>query len=263
AGQPGCSRGPDLLGRTVPCGTIFDPATTRAATKGQADATSGATATGTGYLRDTFPGNAIPVSRLNANAVKLLNLYPAPNLNGLLNNFADNPVTTDDSNSFDVRIDQYFGPRDVMFGRVSYSLENRNTPGPFPGVADGVTAVFGGDMTTTGANAAWSETHTFGASTVNELLLGYNRIHSVILQPFGNDLSDIPAQYGIQGIPQIPQNGGLPTFSIGNLAQLGSNTFFPIDKASDVIQVSDNLTKVWKSHNFKVGFEYENIRFTN
>ncbi|HLJ14911.1 MAG TPA: carboxypeptidase-like regulatory domain-containing protein [Bryobacteraceae bacterium] len=261
--QPNCSRGPDLLGRTVPCGTIFDPATTRSVTSGQTDAASGRVATGTGYVRDPFPGNLVAPSRLDPNAVKLLNLYPSPNLNGLLNNFADNPITVDDTNSFDLRIDQYFGPRDVMFGRVSYSLENRDTPGPFPGVADGVTAVFGGNMITTGANAAWSETHTFGASTVNEVLLGYNRIHSVILQPFGNDLSNIPAQYGIQGIPQIPQNGGLPTFSIGNLDQLGSNTFFPIDKASDVIQVSDNLSKVWKSHSFKVGFEYENIRFTN
>src|SRR5205814_593623 len=126
-----------------------------------------------------------------------------------------------------------------------------------------VTAVFGGNMTSNAANAALSETHTFSPNMVNEILLGYNRLHSVILQPFGNELTNIPGQFDIQGIPQIPENGGLPTLNIGNLAQLGSNTFFPIDKASAVIQVSDNLTRIWRSHSLKMGAEYQNLRFTN
>ena len=263
AGQPGCTRGPDLLGRTVPCGTIFDPATTRQVTSGATDPVTGSKATGSGFVRDPFPGGIVPPNRLDSNAVKLLNLYPSPTLPGILSNFADHPVTVDNIDSFDVRIDHYLGAKDVTFGRISYLRENRVTPGPFPGVADGVTAVFGGDLNTLATNAAWSETHTFSPSLVNELLFGYNRIHSTILQPFGDDLSNIPAQYGIQGIPQIPENGGLPTLNIGNLAQLGSNTFFPIDKASAVIQVSDNLTKIYKSHTFKTGFQYQNIRFTN
>ncbi len=258
-----CTRGPDLLGRTVPCGTIFDPATTRPVTKGQADQVTGIAATGNGFVRDAFSGNKIPVGRLDANAVKLLNLFPSPNVQGLLNNFATNPVNSDDNDSFDARVDQYMGTRDVMFGRVSYSRQLRNTRGPFPGIADGVTAVFGGNLTSKAANAAWSETHTFSPNTINEVLLGYNRLHSVILQPFGDDLSNIPAQFGIQGIPQISENGGLSTLLIGNLAQLGSNTFFPIDKASAVIQVSDNFTKVWGAHTLKTGFQYQNLRFTN
>ena len=247
--QPNCTRGPDLLGRTTPCGTVFDPATTRPS--------------GNGYVRDPFPGDMIPASRLDPNAIKLLNLYPAPILPGRLNNFADNPVSSDDTDSFDVRIDQYMGHRDVMFGRISYSMEARFIPGPFPGVADGVTSFFAGNLNTTAANAAWSETHTFSPTLVNEMVLGYIRLHTIDSQPFGSDLSNIPAQYGIQGIPQIPGNGGLPTFTIGSLAQLGSETFLPVNKASDVIEVNDNLSKVWRSHTFKAGFQYENIRFTN
>jgi hypothetical protein len=263
AGQPNCTRGPDLLGHRYPCGTIFDPATTRAVSNGQTDSATGVTATGNGYVRDPFPGNILTASRLDPNAVKLLNLYPVPNLPGLLSNYGSNPITADDIDSFDIRGDQYIGTHDVTFARVSYSNDNRVTPGPFTGIADGVTAVFGGNMTTKAINAAWSETHTFGASTVNELLLGYNRLHTIILQPFGNDLSNIPGQFGIQGIPQIPQNGGLPTFNIGNLAQLGSNTFFPIDKASAVIQAGDNFTKILRSHSLKFGVQYQNLRFTN
>jgi hypothetical protein len=259
-----CTRGPDLLSsRAVPCGTIFDPATTGLMTKGQSDPLTGLAATGTGFVRDPFANNQLPVSRLDASAIKLLNLFPVPNSSRLLNNFASNAVNSDEVDSFDARVDQYFGTGDVMFGRMSYSRELRNTPGPFPGVADGVTAVFGGDLTSHAANAAWSETYTFTPNTINEVLLGYNRLHSVILQPYGNDLSNMPARFGIQGIPQTQENGGLSTLNIGNLAQLASKTFFPIDKASDVIQVSDNLTKLWRSHSLKTGFQYQNLRFTN
>src|SRR5262249_11573641 len=42
----------DLLARTYPLGTIFDPATTRPVNSGQIDPLTGKTATGTGYVRD-------------------------------------------------------------------------------------------------------------------------------------------------------------------------------------------------------------------
>src|SRR5207249_4264049 len=50
-GQSGCTKGPDLLGRSVPCGTIFDPATTRAVAGG--------------FVRDPFPGNQLSPGRLD------------------------------------------------------------------------------------------------------------------------------------------------------------------------------------------------------
>ena len=44
----------DSLSRTIPKGTVVDPATTRFVTAGQLDPTSGLVATGTGYVRDPF-----------------------------------------------------------------------------------------------------------------------------------------------------------------------------------------------------------------
>ena len=81
------------MGRQVPLGTVFDPATTRAVAAGIVDPVSGRVATTTGFVRDPFgtcaPSTAtfsaaacnlnhIPVGRLDPNAIKLLNLYPAP-----------------------------------------------------------------------------------------------------------------------------------------------------------------------------------------
>src|ERR1700685_3368969 len=85
AGQTGTMT--DQLGRTMPTGTILDPATTRPVTSGVVDPVSGLLSSATGYVRDPFgtcgPGtlafssscglNQIPAGRLDPNAIKLLN----------------------------------------------------------------------------------------------------------------------------------------------------------------------------------------------
>ena len=64
----------DANGKSYPIGTIFDPATTTSIGNGQ-------------YVRNPFPGNIIPASRLDPNAVKLMQLFPAPTQGGLYNNY--------------------------------------------------------------------------------------------------------------------------------------------------------------------------------
>ncbi|HEY3456653.1 MAG TPA: TonB-dependent receptor [Bryobacteraceae bacterium] len=237
----------DALGRNFPLGTIFDPATTRAINAKD-------------YVREPFPGNIIPASRMDPNAVKLLNLYPAPSQSGLFNNFSTNRNSTTDANSFDVRVDQYFSAKDQMFARYSWSRSPSFIPGPFTGVADG--GAFGaGDQNVDVQGAALSYTHSFTPTLVNEARLGFNREHTSRVQPFGNDVSDIPAQYGIPGVPQIPGNGGLPYLGIGGLAQLGPAQWLISDRYSNTIQFTENLTKVYRSHTFKGGFEMQSIYF--
>jgi hypothetical protein len=237
----------DALGRSFPFGTIFDPATTRAINAQD-------------YARDPFPGNIIPASRLDPNAVKLLNLYPAPTTGSLFNNFSTNRNSTTDANAFDVRMDQYFSSKDQLFGRYSWSRSPSFIPGPFTGVADG--GAFGvGDQNVDVQGAALSYTHSFTATLVNEARIGFNREHTSRVQPFGNDVSDIPAQYGIQGVPQTPGNGGLPHLGIGSLSQLGSSEWLISDRYSNTIQFTENLTKVYGSHTFKGGFELQSIYF--
>ena len=72
----------------------------------------------------------------------------------------------------------------------------------------------------------------------------------------------IPAQFGIQGIPQVAENGGLPNFTFNGLANLGSNNFLPSDEVSATIQVTDDFTKVYGKHSFKMGIEYQHVKFS-
>ena len=65
--------GTDPLGRPIIEGTIYDPATTRAALDGR-------------IVRDPFPNNTIPRDRMDPVALKVQSMVPATNLPGLTNN---------------------------------------------------------------------------------------------------------------------------------------------------------------------------------
>ncbi len=237
----------DAMGRTFPLGTIFDPATTRSIGNGS-------------FVRDPFPGNIIPVNRLDPNAVKLLSLYPAPTQPGLFGNYNVNRSATTDVNAFDVRIDQYFSTKDQVFGRYSWSRSPSLHPAPFPGFADG-GGFDAGDQNVATMGAALSYTHSFGPTLVNEARIGFNREHTSRIQANGNDTTNIPAQFGIKGILQTPGNGGLPTLNIGGLSRLGSSEWLISDRYSNTIQFTENLTKVYRAHTFKGGFEAQSIYF--
>ncbi len=258
----------DVLGRTFALGQVFDPSTTRAVTCGVPDPVVGiavpcagmSAGSQVGFVRDPFPGNILPANRLDPNAIKLLNLYPAPNNSGLFNNFAANPILRNDVNQFDIRIDQNFSDKDSIFGRVSYSRNPEVIPGPFPGIADGGSFA-AGDQTANSSNSVISETHLFSPTLVNEVRAGFNRIATTRIQPNGDTLG-IPAQFGIQGVPQVSSNGGLGSIFITGLTTLGSNQYLPSIEYSNTVQFTDNLTKTLGRQSIKAGFEFQQLRFS-
>jgi Carboxypeptidase regulatory-like domain len=265
----------DNLGRTVPKGTVMDPATTRHVTAGVTDPVSGRAATATGYVRDPFgtcaPStliytaalcglNNLPVGRIDPTAIPLLNLYPNPTNSGPNNNFASAPKLYEHSNTFDTRFDYNPTEKEQIFFRFSYSDDPQYIPGPFGGIADGGSFQQGIQTAKSDqAVAAW--THVFNTNTINQVRGGFNHLHTTRFGPVGSQMG-IPAQYGIQGIPQVPENGGLPAFGFGGLATLGSNNFLPSDEVSQTLQVTDDFTKIYGKHSFKMGIEYQHVKFS-
>jgi Carboxypeptidase regulatory-like domain/TonB dependent receptor len=274
----------DALGRTFPLGTVFDPATTRAVTTGQIDPVTGLVATSSGYVRNpfgdigssacpanttTFTGanigacqlNQIPVGRLDPNAIKLLNLYPLPTNNSVLfSNFANSPKLYEHRNSFDIRTDANFNDKNQMFFRFDYGDDPQYIPGIFGGVADG-GAFQQGNQTALAQNTAIGYTHTFSPTLSNEIRIGFNYLHTTRAGPVA-DQTGIPAEYGILDVPQGNLNGGLPAFGINGLATLGSNSFLPSNETSQTLQLTDDVTKIYGKHTFKMGFEWQHIKFT-
>ena len=202
----------------------------------------------------------LPANRLDANAIKLLNLFPAPNNSGLFNNFASNPVINNDTDQFDVRVDHNFSSKDSAFWRLSYVRNPQIIPGPFGGIADG-GPFYAGDQNATSWNSALSETHQFSPTFVNEFRLGYNHLRATRLQPNANT-EGIPAQFGIQGIPQGNSNGGLGAIFFTGLNFLGSSQYLPSIELSTTSQITDNLTKTLGRQTLKVGFQWQRLGFS-
>lgn len=233
---------------TYPAGTIFDPATT--------------TASGSTYTRSPFAGNQIPSGRLDPNAVALLNLLPAPTKSGVSNNYVTSPTYRDNYNSYDIRVDQVLGKNDYIFGRYSYNFHHQDHPGIFAlyqkGYADGGNSSAQSIYDDTARNFAFGYTHTFNSRLVNDLRIGVNR-EVVFFHQFNYAESGIPAQFGIGGIPQTENNGGLPSMNVAHLTAFGAFTFQPGQKYGTTPQVNDDVTIVRGHHSMKIGFEGQRV----
>ena len=274
-GQTGTAT--DNLGRVIPVGTIMDPATTRPVTAGSVDPVSGLAATNTGYVRDPFYTggsiagitsfvplagslNQIPAGRLDPNAIKLLSLYPSPSSGSLFSNFASSPRLFEHTNAFDARVDLDANEANQVFFRFSLKDDPEFIPGIFGGVADG-GAFQQGNQTAVAQQSALGYTHEFSPTLINNLRVGLNYLHTTRAAPEAS-VNGLPAQYGIQDIPQGDLNGGLPAFGINGLSTLGSNNFLPSDEISSTFQLTEDVTKIYGKHTFKMGFEWQHVKFS-
>ncbi len=281
----------DPLGRVFANGIILDPATTRAVTSGQADPVTGLVAAKSGFVRDPFSYNGttnafgtgacpsttmaftsalisncslnhINPARLDPNAIKLLNLYPNPTNNAaVFSNFESSPKFIQNRYSWDIRADADISEKNQFFYSFSYVDDPQFIPGIFGGIADG-GAFQEGDQTALAQLSTVNWTHVVSANTVNVVRAGFNYLHTSRVSPEASNLSNLPAQFGIQDIPQQSLNGGLPAFGISGLATLGSNAFLPSDEVSSTFQITDDFTKIYGKHTFKAGIEYQRVKFS-
>lgn len=247
----------DCNGHMTYAGEIFDT------TQAQASKTSPTGFCGMpfGYDQNGNPVNIIPASKQDPLGVKLMNLFPLPNVNGQGYNFLSNPVLNQDRNQGDVRVDQVFSSTDTAFYRFSAARQPSVIPGPFGGLADG-GGFFTGDEQVNGYNAAASETHIFSPTRINELRLGYNREHTSRFQFNAN--TNVSGEIGFPGVPYAEgtDNGGLPQLTFSDAATLGSPTFLPSNEKQNTYSLTDNFTWIRGAHSLKFGGEFRPEEFT-
>lgn len=274
----------DALGRKFSHGTVLDPETTRAVAAGAADPVTGLvnTSKSTVYVRDPFYTgsltgrkdftqdsggvpvsslNNIPSARIDPNAVKLLQLLPPPTSNNtsvLSNNYYATPPSTAHINQYDVRVDENINPSNLIWGVFSRSVANFGSYQPFPGVAGGALQISPIDNEPH-YEIALNYTHVFSPDFENSMTGGYDHVGHNLTMPTANTLN-IPASYGIQGIPQITGNGGLPTIDYNGFTSFGGRRFMPTLQTTTGLQFFDNVMKIHGRHEFRVGFEFNHIR---
>ena len=69
----------------------------------------------TDFTGSTALLNNIPAGRIDPNAVKLLGVYPAQNQPGFANNFVNLVKQPQDTNSYDIRIDENYQREQQLF----------------------------------------------------------------------------------------------------------------------------------------------------
>lgn len=255
----------DILGRITKIGQVFDPATTRYLAKGAVDPVTGLPNTSTsasgGYVREPFVGNIIPAARISPVSASLLALFPLPNAgNGnIVNNYVSSPVLRSTGDTVDARIDENFSGKDQFFTRGSYGQIPRYLPAPCPTLANCGTSATVGNETDDIFGAAVGETHIFSPRVVNEVRVGYNRIHMNRLEP-GGAQGGLNGQYGVPGIPDGAGNGGIAQIKISGLSELGSHNNIPLNEIGAETQYNENVSLQLGHHSIRLGASYERIK---
>ena len=159
-------------------------------------------------------------------------------------------------------MDFNFSEKNQLFFRFSLVDDPQFIPGIFGGVADG-----GGFQQ--GTQTAQRATERFGlyphvlADLDQRAHAGLNYLHTTRVSPSANDLSQHSGVHSAFRVSRrTPENGGLPAFGINGLSTLGSNAFLPSDEVTSTFQLTDDVTKIYGKHTFKMGFEWQHVKFS-
>jgi outer membrane receptor protein involved in Fe transport len=247
----------DCNGHATYAGELFNTKNTQASTTSP----TGYCGVPFGYNTDGTPSNVIPAGSIDTLGAKLAALYPQPNASGAGFNYVSNPNLVRNANQGDFRIDQVLTHSDNIFYRYSMSRDPSSIPATFPGYADG-----GGFFSGVGNNRAYSvaisETHVFSPTRVNEVRVGYNRLHTNRFQFYSD--TNVAAAVGFPGVPFAAgtDNGGLPQMYFSDVATLGSPTYLPSNEIQNTYSASDTFTLILHEHSLKIGGEYRPEEFT-
>jgi hypothetical protein len=228
---------------------IYDPATTRP------------NPNGTGFIRDPFPNNQIPLDRFSATAKQYLALARgvlAPNRPGLVpgtfgyvnNNYvSEGRSTVEKTNKFSLKIDQTLNNAHrlaYVFNRTRNSVvpgANGATglPAPF---ADFQQSSFDGDL----HRASWD---WVGATVVNHLIVGANTFLKNAFN--GNVDQNWQDRVCIRNAVDCNQNMGIISFS--EFSQWGGSSYNGTEQPRFTLK--NDVTLIKGSHTIKTGFTYD------
>ncbi|MEO7143273.1 MAG: TonB-dependent receptor, partial [Bryobacteraceae bacterium] len=220
--------------------TIYDPATTRP------------NPNGAGYVRDQFPNNQIPLSRMDPVALKIQSYWPEPNIPGgaLVNNYNSLLI----GQNFDqtlpnmaAKIDQKVTDHNQLFARYQYEGGGYTAEATYPGDAD-----YTGQMVATHSSVVtFGDTDTISPQLINEFRFGYFHIFNYENTKATN--AGDAAKVGLNNVSslQFPVISvtGLIGMNLGPRDQNGINL-------TENYQWSDNVTYVRGIHIIKAGGSY-------
>ncbi len=243
----------DPLGRTIPSGTIFDPASTFTAPNGT-------------LVRNPFPNNQIPVTRFDPVAVKILALVPGPlgpNAAQVGSNYLGTYNGSRRSYVPSIKVDHNLGSK--LHAAFYFQKTSTSTPRTGTGadsLPDNIT------VSGTSGNAARTYRlnldHTVSPVLLIHYTLGWND-SDFLLGP--EDFTNIQTTLGLSGATSPGR--GLPLIATGvssNIGEGGMNNLGPqYDQHFWERRPSfvTSASYVRGAHTYKVGAEIRQMKYPN
>jgi hypothetical protein len=217
--------------------------------------------------RTQFPGNIIPMTRMDPAWYKIMQLYPNPNQAVIVGNAPTNDyfyntaggLTTDQG---DGRVDYRLGPKDSLFGSLSWSNTSKTDGAPLPGALDD-TGFNGAGEVDLSRNAQISYVRVWSPTLVTESRIGFTRL--VTSRIGANPSTDLFKQFGIGGYDPTTatsNNGGLPQIGFSNgYPTVGATDWVPTKEFNNVWDFVQNVAISKGAHAYKFGFEFRSVKF--
>jgi hypothetical protein len=217
--------------------------------------------------RVQFPGNIIPLTRMDPAWSKIIQLYPNPNQTVITGNAPTNDYFYNTTGSLitdqgDGRVDYRLSDKDSLFGSLSWSNTSKTDGAPLPGALDD-TGFNGAGEIDLSRNAQMSYVHVWSPSLVTESRIGFTRL--VTSRIGANPATDLFTQFGIGGYDPTKataNNGGLPQIGFGNgYPTVGATDWVPTKEFNNVWDFVQNVALSKGAHAYKFGFEFRSVKF--
>jgi hypothetical protein len=218
--------------------------------------------------RAAFPGNIIPTYRFDPIAMKLLALFPLPNLPSIKNNLRINPLQVNAQDQFDVRGDQVLGKRDSMFARYTWGRADIAYP-QTPVMIDGAInplafaqgSAIAGSLTLNHApsqQATLQEIHQFTPDITNQLALGYTRFFLRVSSLAEG--SNVAQKLGLNGADTGQNAASMASLTISGESGYNSGSL-PEIIPQNTWQLTNLVSYARGAHNVRFGFSAVQNRF--
>jgi outer membrane receptor protein involved in Fe transport len=203
-----------------------------------------------------FPGNQIPVARLDPVSLNIAAFYPQPNLSGSANNYLAQGNSTSNWNNFSIKVDHTFSDRD----RITLSTHWKPSESSNPFQRSPV-AIFAATNNTFGLLSGVRYIHTFTPLLFNEASVSFSRT-TLDQASIGSD-HDWSAQAGFLGATKDPTDLGLPYISVSGYIDLGQAYDLPKVWAYNNYQYADSVTWIHGRHTVKFGGDFLHYQYFN
>jgi hypothetical protein len=197
---------------------------------------------------------------INPIALNYLKLFPAPtntDPNVLSNNFTISPNKTQNSNTYDARIDHKLNDRNLVFARFSYNNVDTYTPPNF-GTVNGLQISggrfnFDGPATDVAQQYALGYTHIFSPSLLLDLRAAFTRINNLSLPLNFGINADQTVGFAANMTSFSPFANSLTPINVGPFGDIGDGAFVPLQDIDNNFQYSGTVSWTTGNHNIKAG----------